>query len=94
MKHKTIYPERWKYTINLADVFHSDTLTFEQKRDVIVERLRNSQWFKTKGEFDDLPQFVDELAGTSDEDAFDGVWSSIYDEADADRVWIKTVGGR
>lgn len=80
----------WKYNINLKDVFHNDQLTFEQSRDAIVSRLRRSAWFKSKGEFDDLPQLVEELADTTDVNEFDEVWDSIYNEADADRAWIVT----
>jgi hypothetical protein len=80
----------WEHRVNLADVFHNDDLTFIEKRDVIVARIRASAWFKSYGEYDDLPQFVEELADTEDVDAFDGVWDCIYDITDADRVWIAT----
>lgn len=80
----------WKHTLNLKDLFHNEQLTFEQSRDAIVKRLRNSVWFKGKSEFDDLPQAVTELSETSDEQEFDEVWDAIYDEADADKVWIVT----
>lgn len=80
----------WKYTINLKDVFHNDELTFIESRDAIVKRLRQSAWFKGKDEFDDLPQLVEELADTASEVEFDEVWDAIYNEADADKVWITT----
>lgn len=78
----------WEYTINLADVFHNDDMTFEQRRDAIVSRIRNSGWPST-GSYT-LRQLVDELAEAQDTDEFDGPWDLIYDEADADRVWIQT----
>lgn len=79
---------RWTYTIRLKDVFHNDAMTFEQRRDAIVARLRNSQWY---AEIDSvLRDHVDELAETTDTDGFDYVWNKIYDEADADRAWIET----
>ena len=80
----------WAHKINLADIFHADDLNFELKRDMIVQRIRATTWFKQYDEYDDLPQFVEELAETEDTDAFDGVWDCIYDIADADRVWIAT----
>ena len=80
----------WEHTLRLADVFHNDDLTFEQKRDAIVRRIRATTWFKQYDEFDDLPAFVEELAGTEDNAEFNAVWSEIYDVADADRVWIET----
>jgi len=81
----------WAHKVNLADVFHNDGLTFEQRRDTIVSRIRATRWFKDYDEYDDLPQFVEELAGTEDTDEFDGPWDCIYDIADADRVWIATL---
>lgn len=81
----------WDRKINLADVFHNDGLTFEQKRDAIVARIRASAWFKQYDEYDDLPQYVEELADTEDNASFNAVWSEIYDIADYDRVWIATV---
>ncbi len=80
----------WAHKINLADVFHNDDLTFEQKRDAIVRRIRASRWFKDYDEHDDLPQFVEELADAEDKHAFNSPWDCIYDIADADRVWIAT----
>ena len=80
----------WAHKINLADVFHADDLNFELKRDMIVQRIRATTWFKQYDEYDELPQLVEELADAEDTDAFDSVWDCIYDIADADRVWIAT----
>ncbi len=82
----------WAKTIRLGDVFHNDNLTFEQRRDRIVRKIRRSGWP------DDNPhvaRLVDELAEADGVNYFDGVWTAIYDEANADRVWIDTtrVGG-
>jgi uncharacterized protein YozE (UPF0346 family) len=81
----------WQQTIRLGDVFHDESLTFDQRRDQIVERLRQSRWFKHRDAFDMLADLIEELAGTENESDFDEVWNSIYDEADADKVWIETV---
>ena len=54
----------WAHKVNLADVFRNDGLTFTEKRDAIVCRIRASAWFKSYDECDDLPQFVEELADT------------------------------
>lgn len=80
----------WEHQVDVSDVFHNDDLTFEQRRDKIVARVRQSVWFKSKDESDDLPQWVEELADAEDTGEFDPVWGAIYDEADYDRVWIKT----
>ncbi len=78
----------WTLTINVADVFHNDDLTFEQIRDTVVQRIRASGWI---GEDDHtLGDLVDELGDAADTDEFDAVWDVLYDHADADRVWIAT----
>lgn len=78
----------WDRKINLGDVFHNDSLTFEQIRDVAVQRIRRSGWL-TDDDYT-LTGLVDELAETADADEFDCVWDEIYDHADIDRVWIAT----
>lgn len=80
----------WDRKLRLADVFRNEDMSFEERRDAIVARIRATAWFKGYGEGDDLPQFVEELAGTQTPDEFDGPWDCIYDQADADRVWIET----
>jgi hypothetical protein len=81
----------WAHKVNLRDVFHDDNLTFEQRRDAIVRRIRATTWFKQYDEFDDLPMFVEELADAETKAAFNDVLDEIYDIADADRVWIATI---
>ena len=44
----------WESKISVADVFHSDAMTFTEIRDAVVRRLRASAWFKSKDEYDDL----------------------------------------
>lgn len=80
----------WDRKIRLADVFRNEAMTFEERRDAIVARLRASMWFKGYDEYDELPQLVEELSEVPDADAFDCVWDCIYDVADTDRVWIGT----
>ena len=80
----------WGRKINLKDVFRNDALTFEQRRDAIVKRIRNSGWLNDRDEYDELVTLVEELSDTTDTQWFDQVWSLIYDHADYDRVWIST----
>ena len=80
----------WEHRLNLADVLHNDGLSFTEKRDAIVRRIRATTWFQAKDEHDDLPQCVGELAETEGMQEFGQVFDAIYDEADYDRVWIAT----
>lgn len=80
----------WERRLNFADVVHNEALSFEQRRDAIVDRLRHSAWFAGRDEFDELVEAVDNLARADDADEFDGWWDEIYDVADYDRVWIVT----
>jgi hypothetical protein len=72
----------WLANVDLRDVWRDPQWTFEQRRDLIVDRIRASGW---------ECRFVDELAGCETVWDFDQVWSVIYDQADDDRVWIATV---
>ncbi|MEV1109967.1 hypothetical protein AB0I95_15125 [Micromonospora sp. NPDC049751] len=81
--------QKWKHRINLIGVWKNPDLGFEQRRDEIVRRLRASAWFRQAEEGGWLHQIVEELADSQSPDEFDGPWSAIYDEADADKVWIE-----
>lgn len=78
----------WDRKVNITGILHNEELTFEQRRDALVGVLQASTWVKQCDEDDDLPQLVEELAGTEDTEEFNAVWDAIYDVADADRVWI------
>ena len=78
----------WHEKIMLGDLFHNEDMSFEQRRDEIVRRLRASRWHD--GEDYEVESIIEELAETEDEDAFDAVWDLVYDFADEDRVWIDT----
>ena len=77
----------WRHKIDLRHVFREERLTFEQRRDAIVRRLRTSAWAVGNPE---VLELADELADTADGDQFDQVWDAVYDQADEDRVWIAT----
>lgn len=80
----------WAETISLRDVFHNDDLTFEERRDTIVRRLRASRWIRQRDTdgFDELGEIVDNLADADTVREFDGWWAELYDHADRDRIWI------
>ncbi len=78
----------WLLTINLRDVFRNEDMTFEERRDAIVARIRASGWI-TEDDWS-LDNLVEELGDVETTDEFDAVWDEIYNEADADRVWIAT----
>ncbi len=78
----------WDRRINLAGVFRNENLTFEERRDAIVRKIRASGW--VTDESWSLDNLVEELGDTENVDEFDAVWDAIYDQADIDRVWIET----
>lgn len=80
----------WRYTVDLKGVWRNEEMTFEERRDEIVRRLRESRWFKSHEEGSWLHSIVEELADTESIPDFDRVFNAIYDEADADRAWIAT----
>ena len=84
----------WILTLNVKDVFDDDEMGLEEKRDIIVSRIRASRWpllhSVEEGDYS-LDELLDELSGVDDEPYFDQVWSALYDLADYDRVWIATI---
>ncbi len=83
---------RWKHRLNLGDVFHDESRTFEQRRDEIVRRIKAARWYDEND--NTLWYIVDQLADTEDPDDFDDPWSDFYDWADAERVWVDTTRPR
>ena len=80
----------WDRRLDVSDVFHNDALTFTEKRDAIMHKLRATGWLDDRDMFDGLVLAVDGLADAVDENEFDGWWDEVYGYADYDRVWIKT----
>ena len=78
----------WVERIDLADVFHDEDLTFEQKRDAIVARIKASEWYRWSGF--ELHLMISSLSSTTTPEDFDVVWDAVYEKADVDRVWIAT----
>lgn len=78
----------WLHTLRLADVFHNDDMTREQRRDAIVERIRSAPFYD-EDDFE-LVGTVDELAETDTAEYMDQVWDAFYDWADINRVWVET----
>lgn len=81
----------WAEKVLLGDIWRNEDLTFEERRDAIVARLKTSRWFKNADE--DESWGVHEiiayhLAEAEDADRFDECWDELYDHADCDRVWI------
>lgn len=75
----------WKYTIRLADVWKNEDLTFEQRRDEIALRLKNSTWASGNPL---VAELAFDLSQAKDAADFDDIWNDVYDEADRDRAWI------
>lgn len=80
----------WLEEVDLSDFFHNDELSFEGKRDLIVERLRESEWAQVYGEDSLLGIAINGMADAIEVGDFDYYWDDVYNVADRDRVWIKT----
>lgn len=81
----------WRMRIELVDVWQSKTLTFEEKRDEIVRRVRASGWATAPWA---SPTYIEsclrDLARCTNVKWFDRIWNDVRSEADIDRVWLAT----
>ena len=80
----------WNISLNLTDLWRNEDIGFEEKRDKIVAVIKASGWRKITPYPDYFDSLVDEVAETLNITEFDLAFSEIYDQADADRVWIET----
>lgn len=79
----------WAYKVDVSVPWRDETLFFEQRRDAIVSIFKKHPWVTQDNMHGwDLQDLIEELAEVSNEEQFNEVWDAIYDEADADRVWI------
>lgn len=76
----------WDERLN---VYHTEGMTFEERRDAFVQALERTRWFKRQEHGDELHELWDEIKDAEDEGHFNAVLAAIYDEADIDRVWIQ-----
>lgn len=83
----------WVETIYLSDIWKNERLTFEERRDRIVERIKASRWYRNRDDagFDDLGELIQDLSDAPDQTEFDEFWGVLYDQADYDRIWIDLV---
>lgn len=84
----------WDETIDVSEVYRDESLTFEERRDRIVAILKRSRWYRNADphRFDGVHEIIDDHLPYAETYAeFNGWWDELYDHADYDRVWIRTV---
>lgn len=81
----------WFITIPLADIRQS-AVTFEEKRDQTVARLRDGRWLKLTPYPDTLHGLLNDLKATTTPEEFDAAAQDVLDLADSDGVWIEREG--
>ena len=83
----------WKNVLYLGDIWDSDEIPWESKRDVVVERIKAAPWYRDErgNEDGDLQWIVSELEDAEDLDAFDDAWDQLYDWGDrSHRLFVQT----
>ena len=79
----------WEHNLLIADVFHDEARSFEERRDLIVKRILASRFWDAEDE--DLVTIVEDLGKAPDEDRFDEFWDEFYNWCDEHAVWVATV---
>ncbi len=80
----------WRETVKLEDVFHNNDYTFEERKHLIIKRIRESNWDFHSKNWDTVDEALNRLSDAADVQQFDAGWVDIYDYADQDRIWIAT----
>lgn len=80
----------WNETLDINHILRDEDMEFEEKRDAIVAKVKASRWYKKEEEagFVTLYLIIEEMQDADDVDWFDSTLSALYDEADADRIWM------
>lgn len=85
----------WDQTVDVSSVwgtYGGETEEgLEEFRDRVVAVLRDTRWYREHGPTSELHAVVEELSDVDSVDYFNRVWEVVYDLADYDRVWIKTI---
>lgn len=80
----------WKHKVRTGDVFANDELSFEERRDELVRRLRMSPAAIDGINGEELVALLEEAAETKTTDDFDSVWDDIYDLCDGGQwLWLE-----
>jgi hypothetical protein len=85
----------WFMTIDVSGPVNDDTLSFEEKRDRIVQILRDSGWqiVSSTAAHGGVGWMIRKLAEAGTEGEFRSAWMWIRRLADEDRVWLATLPG-
>ena len=82
-------PRTWRHIIKIGDLIYDDDLTFESKRDGVVDRIRKSAVLKDGIRGRELAGLIEELTETIDVEEYDDVMHDIYNLADAGKwLWL------
>jgi hypothetical protein len=79
----------WHYKIRVRETWRDENLTFAERRDTIVARLRASRWFRESSNGFDLSLIADELEAAGNARTFELIWEDLYGHADHDRAWLE-----
>lgn len=77
---------KWKFVLNIADIWNNEDLTWDVQRNFIVRRIKRAKFYNEDDT--DFVELVEELEFADDVEDFDNAWSWFYDWADANRVWV------
>lgn len=79
----------WKHKIHIGDIQQNDDLTWEQSRDLIVERILASEAINDGNEGQQLASLTDDLKRATDLEWAHAIFDLIYDLADTGKwLWL------
>jgi len=85
----------WPRVLEFAGAWVRSNSFSIERRDEIVRRIKDSDWYRESAEAGDLDELVlvtEDLAAAESYEEFVEYLPLFYDLADRDRVWISTLG--
>jgi hypothetical protein len=78
----------WKEEIPLSEVLRDEDLALDRARELVIERIKASQWYQNAEEYGDLWDLVDELGNADTVGLLDHLLDQLYSLANEDLVWL------
>lgn len=85
---------QWKYQVDIRGIYYNSELTLSERAGQIADRIAASSWFTAPRDEMDvvyLEALLDDLRAAKDQEDYKEFLDALYDLADAERCWFRSV---